>query len=54
MVALCLAGAGAPADADDAAPSSVTDALGDDGVMVQTVCTNCNNADLSLGGLGND
>jgi outer membrane receptor for ferrienterochelin and colicins len=26
----------------------------DSGVVVQTLCTNCNNADLSVGGLGND
>jgi outer membrane receptor protein involved in Fe transport len=26
----------------------------DSGVSVQTVCTNCNNADLTVGGLGND
>lgn len=55
VVAVCLAAAGAPAGAEDESPSSATDALaGDSGVMVQTVCTNCNNADLSLGGLGND
>jgi outer membrane receptor for ferrienterochelin and colicins len=35
--------------------ASVTQTLAEDsGVSVQTVCTNCNNADLSLGGLGNE
>ena len=53
-VALCLVGAAATARAEDAAPENVADALAGDGVTVQTVCTNCNNADLSLGGLGND
>jgi outer membrane receptor protein involved in Fe transport len=53
-VVLCLFGAAATAHAEDAAPSNVADALAGDGVTVQTVCTNCNNADLSLGGLGND
>src|SRR5512147_2090006 len=55
VAAVCLAAAWGPARADDETSPSATDALaGDSGVMVQTVCTNCNNADLSLGGLGND
>ena len=54
-VAVCLAGTWCPVRAEDEPPSTITDTLaGDSGVMVQTVCTNCNNADLSLGGLGND
>jgi outer membrane receptor protein involved in Fe transport len=38
-----------------AATTSLTQAMqGDSGIAIQTLCTNCNNADLSLGGLGND
>lgn len=37
------------------AATSLTQSLqGDSGVAIQTICTNCNNADLSLGGLGNE
>jgi outer membrane receptor protein involved in Fe transport len=35
--------------------TSLTEALqGESGVSIQTMCTNCNSADLSMGGLGND
>ena len=53
-VAFCLSGAATSARAAEDTPPNVTDTLAGDGVLVQTVCTNCNNADLSLGGLGND
>jgi outer membrane receptor protein involved in Fe transport len=36
------------------APPEESTLAADSGVAVQTVCTNCNNADLSLGALGND
>ena len=36
-------------------PPAETNVLAaDSGVSMQTMCTNCNNADLSVGGLGND
>ena len=54
IVILSLAGSATSVTAEDNIAPSVSDALADDGVLVQTVCTNCNNADLSLGGLGND
>ncbi|RMF71481.1 MAG: TonB-dependent receptor [Acidobacteria bacterium] len=39
---------------DDATESSLTQSIqGEGGLTVQTMCTNCNSADLSLGGLGN-
>ncbi len=39
----------------DATESSLTQSIqGEGGLTVQTMCTNCNSADLSLGGLGND
>ena len=35
--------------------TSLTQSLqGDSGISIQTLCTNCNNADLSVGGLDND
>ncbi|GAB4222258.1 MAG: hypothetical protein Kow0062_18820 [Acidobacteriota bacterium] len=40
---------------DDATESSLTQSIqGEGGLTVQTMCTNCNSADLSLGGLGNE
>src|SRR5258706_6551505 len=54
ILMLSVTGAATSATAEEGVPPNVTDALADDGVVVQTVCTNCNNADLSLGGLGND
>jgi len=48
---LALAGTVA---AEEATPERTEDQLEASGVAIQTVCTNCNNADLSLGGLGND
>jgi len=48
-------GGEADGGADPAPPEAERPALtADSGVAVQTVCTNCNNADLSLGALGND
>jgi outer membrane receptor for ferrienterochelin and colicin len=47
----------APAAAEPPAANvtSVTQAIpADAGISVQTLCTNCNNADLSVGGLGNE
>ena len=52
-VMLCLAGSAKSTAAEDEIPPNLTDALAGEGVTVQTVCTNCNNAELSLGGLGN-
>lgn len=40
--------------AEEPAAERTEDQLEASGVAIQTVCTNCNNADLSLGGLGND
>lgn len=41
--------------ADAPASTSVTQALqNESGISVQTLCTNCNNADISMGALGND
>lgn len=37
-----------------AATSLTQQIQGDSGISIQTLCTNCNNADLSLGGLGNE
>ena len=40
---------------DDATESSLTQSIqGEGGLTVQTMCTNCNSADLSLGGLSNE
>jgi outer membrane receptor protein involved in Fe transport len=54
-LAFSLLASGGTAHAEDPpTPSGVLQSLAaDSGVAVQTVCTNCNNADLSLGGLGN-
>lgn len=46
--------ASAPKKDAGSTAASVTDAIEAEGVSIQTVCTNCNNADLSVGGLGND
>jgi outer membrane receptor protein involved in Fe transport len=44
-----------PAPGDKAAATSLTQTIdADSGVSIQTLCTNCNNADLSMGGLDND
>lgn len=53
VAAVVLALAGSVA-AEEATPERTEDQLEASGVAIQTVCTNCNNADLSLGGLGND
>ncbi|HKQ61076.1 MAG TPA: TonB-dependent receptor [Candidatus Polarisedimenticolaceae bacterium] len=53
---LAAATPGLAGEADDPPPatSSLTQSLeGDTGLAVQTVCTNCNNADLSVAGMGN-
>lgn len=47
-----LAWSAAPAEEGPETSSSLLDE--DSGVAIQTVCTNCNNADLTVGGLGND
>ncbi len=52
---LVLADDSQPPAPDSTAPTSVTQALqAESGIAVQTLCTNCNNADLSMGALGND
>ena len=43
------------AEGDDSSGASLTQALdADSGVSVQAACTNCNNADLTVGGLGSE
>jgi hypothetical protein len=44
-----------PPPAAQPAPTDSTPTLpADSGIFVQTLCTNCNNADLSVGGMGNE
>ncbi len=44
-----------PAAGEKSAATSLTQALeADSGISIQTLCTNCNNADLSMSGLDND
>lgn len=49
-----LAGEEPPSESLDSSSTATQGLSGDSGVSVQTVCTNCNNADLSVGGLGNE